>query len=117
MLWDGVSVGVWVQGRVLQHEWLPARPSHPPQETWYWDASNVTEMVLSGVKCAGHELSLNHCQHHGSSLNCRNTGTRFAAGVICSESERPWGLRAMGATSHGAAGRGVCRHRGCGSRG
>ncbi|XP_050566353.1 lysyl oxidase homolog 3 isoform X11 [Cygnus atratus] len=54
-------------------------------ETWYWDASNVTEMVLSGVKCAGHEMSLSHCQHHGSSLNCRNTGTRFAAGVICSE--------------------------------
>ncbi|XP_057255070.1 lysyl oxidase homolog 3 isoform X4 [Pezoporus wallicus] len=54
-------------------------------ETWYWDASNVTEMVLSGVKCAGHEMSLSHCQHHGSSINCRNTGTRFAAGVICSE--------------------------------
>lgn len=69
----------------------------------------MTEMVLSGVKCAGHELSLNHCQHHGSSLNCRNTGTRFAAGVICSESERLWrlraaGLQAMGATSRGAVG-------------
>ncbi|NXT50916.1 LOX3B oxidase, partial [Pluvianellus socialis] len=59
--------------------------NHGLQETWYWDASNVTEMVLSGVKCAGHEMSLSHCQHHGSSLNCRNTGTRFAAGVICSE--------------------------------
>ncbi|XP_064304759.1 lysyl oxidase homolog 3 isoform X9 [Phalacrocorax carbo] len=54
-------------------------------ETWYWDASNVTEMVLSGVKCAGHEMSLSHCQHHSASLNCKNTGTRFAAGVICSE--------------------------------
>ncbi|NWS77224.1 LOX3B oxidase, partial [Crotophaga sulcirostris] len=59
--------------------------NHGLQETWYWDASNVTEMVLSGVKCAGHEMSLSHCQHHGASLNCRNTGTRFAAGVICSE--------------------------------
>ncbi|XP_064304751.1 lysyl oxidase homolog 3 isoform X2 [Phalacrocorax carbo] len=59
--------------------------SPPPQETWYWDASNVTEMVLSGVKCAGHEMSLSHCQHHSASLNCKNTGTRFAAGVICSE--------------------------------
>ncbi|XP_069712817.1 lysyl oxidase homolog 3 isoform X7 [Phaenicophaeus curvirostris] len=58
---------------------------HAVTETWYWDASNVTEMVLSGVKCAGHEMSLSHCQHHGASLNCRNTGTRFAAGVICSE--------------------------------
>lgn len=52
----------------------------------------MTEMVLSGVKCAGHEMSLSHCQHHGTSLNCRNTGTRFAAGVICSESEWRWGL-------------------------
>ncbi|NXS50839.1 LOX3B oxidase, partial [Balaeniceps rex] len=60
--------------------------NHGLQETWYWDASNVTEMMLSGVKCAGHEMSLSHCQHHGTSLNCRNTGTRFAAGVICSES-------------------------------
>ncbi|NXG59643.1 LOX3B oxidase, partial [Hemiprocne comata] len=59
--------------------------NHGLQETWYWDASNVTEMVLSGVKCAGHEMSLSHCQHHGTSLNCRKTGTRFAAGVICSE--------------------------------
>ncbi|NXN93775.1 LOXL3 oxidase, partial [Rhinopomastus cyanomelas] len=59
--------------------------NHGLQETWYWDASNVTEMVLSGVKCAGHEMSLSHCQHHGASLSCRNTGTRFAAGVICSE--------------------------------
>ncbi|XP_033920487.1 lysyl oxidase homolog 3 isoform X1 [Melopsittacus undulatus] len=59
--------------------------NHGLQETWYWDASNVTEMVLSGVKCTGHEMSLSHCQHHGSSLNCRNTGTRYAAGVICSE--------------------------------
>ncbi|KAK4818551.1 hypothetical protein QYF61_014687 [Mycteria americana] len=58
---------------------------HAVTETWYWDTSNVTEMVLSGVKCAGHEMSLSHCQHHGTSLNCRNTGTRFAAGVICSE--------------------------------
>ncbi|NXR10572.1 LOX3B oxidase, partial [Semnornis frantzii] len=58
---------------------------HAVTETWYWDASNVTEMVLSGVKCGGHEMSLSHCQHHGTSLSCRNTGTRFAAGVICSE--------------------------------
>ncbi|NXG13619.1 LOX3B oxidase, partial [Grallaria varia] len=59
--------------------------NHGLQETWYWDASNVTEMVMSGVKCTGHEMSLSHCQHHGASLSCRNTGTRFAAGVICSE--------------------------------
>ncbi|XP_054845760.1 lysyl oxidase homolog 3 isoform X1 [Eublepharis macularius] len=54
------------------------------QETWYWDASNVTEMVLSGVKCTGQEMTLSHCQHHNA-VNCPKTGTRFAAGVICSE--------------------------------
>ncbi|XP_075430062.1 lysyl oxidase homolog 3 isoform X4 [Ascaphus truei] len=53
-------------------------------ETWYWDASNVTEMVLSGVRCTGSEMSLSHCAHHGS-VSCKNTGTRHAAGVICSE--------------------------------
>ncbi|XP_059577180.1 lysyl oxidase homolog 3 isoform X3 [Alligator mississippiensis] len=58
---------------------------HAVTETWYWDASNVTEMVLSGVKCAGHEMSLSHCRHHSGHVNCKNTGTRFAAGVICSE--------------------------------
>lgn len=81
----------------------PASP--PPQETWYWDASNVTEMVMSGVKCAGHEMSLSHCQHHGASLSCRNTGTRFAAGVICSESERPQGLQEGLSVGEGSAGR------------
>uniref|UniRef100_A0A8C0GTR9 Lysyl oxidase homolog n=1 Tax=Chelonoidis abingdonii TaxID=106734 RepID=A0A8C0GTR9_CHEAB len=59
--------------------------NHGLQETWYWDASNVTEMVLSGVRCAGHEMALSHCHHHRNSLNCKRTGTRFAAGVICSE--------------------------------
>ncbi|XP_041134425.1 lysyl oxidase homolog 3B isoform X6 [Polyodon spathula] len=55
------------------------------QETWYWDGSNVTEMVMSGVKCTGNEMSLSYCQHHGSNINCKKTDTRFAAGVICSE--------------------------------
>ncbi|MGH0127776.1 UNVERIFIED_CONTAM: hypothetical protein FKN15_044578 [Acipenser sinensis] len=60
---------------------------HAITETWYWDGSNVTEMVMSGVKCTGNEMSLSHCQHHGNSINCKNTDTRFAAGIICSESE------------------------------
>uniref|UniRef100_A0A6I8Q811 Lysyl oxidase homolog n=1 Tax=Xenopus tropicalis TaxID=8364 RepID=A0A6I8Q811_XENTR len=53
-------------------------------ETWYWDASNATEMVLSGVRCTGTEMSLGQCGHH-TSVSCKNTGTRHAAGVICSE--------------------------------
>lgn len=63
------------------------------KETWYWDASNVTEMVLSGVKCSGHEMALSHCQQD-SSATCRKTGPRFAAGVICSESE--WAGQKLG---------------------
>uniref|UniRef100_A0A8C5PRP5 Lysyl oxidase homolog n=1 Tax=Leptobrachium leishanense TaxID=445787 RepID=A0A8C5PRP5_9ANUR len=54
------------------------------QETWYWDASNVTEMIVSGVRCTGREMSLQQCTHHRT-VSCKNTGTRHAAGVICSE--------------------------------
>ncbi|CAL9686850.1 unnamed protein product [Knipowitschia caucasica] len=58
--------------------------SQANQETWYWDGSNVTEMVLSGVKCSGNELSLSQCQHH-KTVSCQRTAAKFAAGVICSE--------------------------------
>ncbi|XP_055087093.1 lysyl oxidase homolog 3B isoform X1 [Periophthalmus magnuspinnatus] len=54
------------------------------QETWYWDSSNVTEMVLSGVKCTGNEMSLSQCQHH-KTVTCQRAAAKFAAGVICSE--------------------------------
>ncbi|XP_056914234.1 lysyl oxidase homolog 3B isoform X3 [Takifugu flavidus] len=57
---------------------------HAVNETWYWDSSNVTEMVLSGVKCSGGEPSLSQCQHH-KSVSCQKSAARFAAGVICSE--------------------------------
>ncbi|XP_066575809.1 lysyl oxidase homolog 3A isoform X6 [Amia ocellicauda] len=58
--------------------------NHGLQETWYWDSSNVTEMVISGVKCTGDEMSLSLCQHHPT-VNCQKAATRFSAGVICSE--------------------------------
>ncbi|XP_034531825.1 lysyl oxidase homolog 3B isoform X1 [Notolabrus celidotus] len=54
------------------------------RETWYWDSSNVTEMVMSGVKCTGTEMSLSHCQHH-KTLSCQKSAAKFAAGVICSD--------------------------------
>lgn len=57
------------------------------KETWYWDGSNVTEMVMSGVKCTGTEMALTQCQHH-KTVNCQRAAAKFAAGVICSESER-----------------------------
>ncbi|XP_049918074.1 lysyl oxidase homolog 3B isoform X2 [Epinephelus moara] len=57
---------------------------HAITETWYWDSSNVTEMVMSGVKCTGNEMSLSQCQHH-KTVSCQKAAARFAAGVICSE--------------------------------
>lgn len=48
-----------------------------PQETWYWDSGNVTEVVMSGVRCTGTELSLDQCAHHGTHVTCRRTGSRF----------------------------------------
>uniref|UniRef100_A0A4X1W6T8 Lysyl oxidase homolog n=2 Tax=Sus scrofa TaxID=9823 RepID=A0A4X1W6T8_PIG len=59
--------------------------NHGLQETWYWDSGNVTEVVMSGVRCTGTELSLDQCAHHGTHVACKRTGTRFTAGVICSE--------------------------------
>ncbi|XP_055026476.1 lysyl oxidase homolog 3B isoform X1 [Misgurnus anguillicaudatus] len=58
--------------------------NHGLQETWYWDGSNVTEMIRSGVKCTGDEMSLSQCQHH-KTVTCQKAAARFAAGVICSE--------------------------------
>ncbi|XP_040189953.1 lysyl oxidase homolog 3 isoform X2 [Rana temporaria] len=57
---------------------------HAVTETWYWDTSNMTDMIMSGVRCSGTEMSLQQCTHHRA-VSCKNTGTRHAAGVICSE--------------------------------
>ncbi|MCI4380063.1 hypothetical protein PGIGA_G00235630 [Pangasianodon gigas] len=54
------------------------------RETWYWDSSNVTEIVMSGVKCRGDEMTLTECQHH-SVVSCKRAGAAFAAGVICTD--------------------------------
>lgn len=57
------------------------------QETWYWKGnSDAAEVVLSGVRCKGTELSLLQCQHHGP-VHCPTGGGRFAAGVTCTSSE------------------------------
>uniref|UniRef100_A0A8C1Z0G2 Lysyl oxidase homolog n=1 Tax=Cyprinus carpio TaxID=7962 RepID=A0A8C1Z0G2_CYPCA len=60
--------------------------SHAFQETWIWPgAVNADSVVMSGVRCAGTEMSLSHCLHHGEYLSCPKGGGRFAAGVSCSE--------------------------------
>lgn len=54
------------------------------KETWYWDSSNVTEIMMSGVKCLGDEMTLTECQHH-SVVSCKRASAAFAAGVICTD--------------------------------
>ncbi|XP_010785844.1 lysyl oxidase homolog 2B, partial [Notothenia coriiceps] len=56
------------------------------QETWYWPGDvSADSVVMSGVRCSGTEMSLNHCLHHGAHLSCSKGGGRNAAGVSCSE--------------------------------
>ncbi|XP_033917928.1 lysyl oxidase homolog 4 [Melopsittacus undulatus] len=57
--------------------------SHALQETWYWAGSpDAARVVMSGVRCAGTELALQQCQHHGP-IHCPSGGGRFSAGVTC----------------------------------
>ncbi|XP_059497041.1 ectonucleoside triphosphate diphosphohydrolase 4 isoform X3 [Stegostoma tigrinum] len=59
---------------------------HAVQETWFWGGDpSADEVVMSGVKCSGTELSLFQCLHHGEELDCPNRGGQFAAGVSCTE--------------------------------
>lgn len=58
------------------------------QETWYWHGDvSADNVVMSGVKCSGTEMSLAHCRHDGADVSCPRGGGRFGAGVSCSESE------------------------------
>lgn len=58
-----------------------------PQETWYWQENiNANQVVMSGVKCSGTELSLAHCRQD-EDVACPQGGAHYGAGVACSESE------------------------------
>lgn len=60
--------------------------SHAFQETWYWQGDvTADDVIVSGVKCSGTEMSLSHCRHDGPHINCPKGGGRFAAGVSCAE--------------------------------
>lgn len=57
------------------------------QETWYWAGSpGASQVVMSGVRCAGTELALQQCQRHGP-VHCPSGGGRFSAGVTCTARE------------------------------
>ncbi|XP_074837755.1 lysyl oxidase homolog 2 [Carettochelys insculpta] len=57
---------------------------HAFQESWYWPGDvDANDVVLSGVKCSGTEMSLMHCQNDGNKVECPRGGSQFAAGVSC----------------------------------
>ncbi|XP_062870631.1 lysyl oxidase homolog 2A [Trichomycterus rosablanca] len=61
--------------------------NHAFQETWYWQGDvSADSVVMSGLRCAGTELSLSQCLHHGKHISCSRGGGRFAAGVSCTHS-------------------------------
>ncbi|XP_041088339.1 lysyl oxidase homolog 2B-like [Polyodon spathula] len=86
--WGTVCSEGWgtVEAMVVCRQLGMGFANHAFQETWYWPGEvTADDVVMSGVKCSGTEMSLSHCQHHGTSLNCPKGGGRFAAGVSCSE--------------------------------
>ncbi|XP_018080223.1 lysyl oxidase homolog 4 [Xenopus laevis] len=59
--------------------------NHAIQETWYWQGTQgAGEVVMSGVRCSGTEMSIQQCRHHGV-IHCPRGGGRNSAGVTCTE--------------------------------
>nr|XP_033804120.1 lysyl oxidase homolog 2 [Geotrypetes seraphini]XP_033804121.1 lysyl oxidase homolog 2 [Geotrypetes seraphini] len=88
LIWGTVCSEGWgtVEAMIVCRQLGLGFANHAFQETWYWHGDVSTDdVVLSGVKCSGTEMSLSHCRHHGMELNCPKGGGRFAAGVSCSE--------------------------------
>uniref|UniRef100_A0A4W5KTY9 SRCR domain-containing protein n=1 Tax=Hucho hucho TaxID=62062 RepID=A0A4W5KTY9_9TELE len=58
--WGLICGGAWgtKEAMVVCRQLGLGYANHGLQETWYWDSSNVTEMVMSGVKCTGRVAKL-----------------------------------------------------------
>ncbi|KFO53073.1 Lysyl oxidase 2, partial [Corvus brachyrhynchos] len=74
-------------GTVCSHNWGTVEAMVVcRQETWYWHGDvSADDVVMSGVRCSGTEMSLSHCRHDGAHVSCPRGGGRFGAGVSCSE--------------------------------
>ncbi|XP_006625629.2 lysyl oxidase homolog 2B [Lepisosteus oculatus] len=88
LVWGTVCSDGWgtMEAMVVCRQLGLGFANHAFQETWYWPGEvSADDVVMSGVKCSGTEMSLSHCLHDGQNLNCPKGGARFAAGVSCSE--------------------------------
>ncbi|XP_077459416.1 lysyl oxidase homolog 2A [Stigmatopora argus] len=86
MVWGAVCSDSWgtMEAMVVCRQLGLGFASHAFQETWYWQSEETTDnVVMSGVRCSGTELSLDQCLHHGKHIQCPKGGGRFAAGVAC----------------------------------
>ncbi|XP_041743868.1 lysyl oxidase homolog 2A [Coregonus clupeaformis] len=88
LVWGTVCSDSWgtIEATVVCRQLGLGFANNAFQETWYWSGDvSADDVVMSGVRCSGTEMTLAQCLHHGKHLNCPRGGGRFAAGVSCSE--------------------------------
>nr|XP_057910907.1 lysyl oxidase homolog 2A [Doryrhamphus excisus] len=86
LVWGAVCSDSWgtMEAMVVCRQLGLGFASHAFQETWYWQGDATADnVVMSGVRCSGTELTLDQCLHHGKHTECPKGGGRFAAGVSC----------------------------------
>uniref|UniRef100_A0A673WSI3 Lysyl oxidase homolog n=1 Tax=Salmo trutta TaxID=8032 RepID=A0A673WSI3_SALTR len=88
LVWGTVCSDSWgtIEATVVCRQLGLGFANNAFQETWYWPGDvSADDVVMSGVRCSGTEMTLAQCLHHGKHLDCPRGGGRFAAGVSCSE--------------------------------
>uniref|UniRef100_A0A4W5NUR6 Lysyl oxidase homolog n=1 Tax=Hucho hucho TaxID=62062 RepID=A0A4W5NUR6_9TELE len=88
LVWGTVCSDSWgtIEASVVCRQLGLGFANNAFQETWYWPGDmSADDVVMSGVRCSGTEMTLAQCLHHGKHLDCPRGGGRFAAGVSCSE--------------------------------
>nr|XP_046167499.1 lysyl oxidase homolog 2A-like isoform X1 [Oncorhynchus gorbuscha] len=88
LVWGTVCSDSWgtIEATVVCRQLGLGFANNAFQETWYWQGDvSADDVVMSGVRCSGTEMTLAQCLHHGKHLDCPRGGGRFAAGVSCSE--------------------------------